>query len=79
MFIRQGGRVYFKQPMAYKLRAQYTQNVWLIPYFNQKPLTLAQRPDNWFFIYKISDNQQMASKRKRMKEPIIIEEEKKIS
>ncbi len=69
--------------MAYKLRAQFVQNVWLIPYFNQKPLTLAQRPDNWFFVYKISDNKQtaislFALKRKRIKEPIIIEEEKKI-
>jgi len=59
--------------MAYKLRAQYTQNVWLIPYFSQKPLTLAQRPDTWFFIYKISDNKQ-AFKGKRLKESIIIQE-----
>jgi hypothetical protein len=44
--------------MAYKLKAQHIQNVWLIPYFNQKPLTLAQRPDNWFFVYKTSDDQQ---------------------
>jgi hypothetical protein len=53
--------------MAYKLRAQYTQNVWLIPYFNRKPISLAQRPDNWFFVYEIPDNKQQAAlKRKRM-------------
>jgi hypothetical protein len=56
--------------MAYKLRAQYTQNVWLIPYFNQKPLTLAHRPDNWFFIYKISDYKPQAVKGKRLKEEV---------
>jgi hypothetical protein len=67
--------------MAYKLRAQYTQNVWLIPYFTKKPLTLAQRPDKWFFVYKISNNKQTVSsfesKRKRMKDPIILDEETK--
>ncbi|CAF3334252.1 unnamed protein product [Rotaria sp. Silwood2] len=80
MFVRQGNRVYFKQPMAYKLRAQYTQNVWLIPYFNEKPLTLAQRPDNWFFVYKIADKKQApshASERQRTKETVVIKEEKK--
>jgi hypothetical protein len=44
--------------MAYKLRAQFSQNVWLIPFFNQKPLTLDQRPDNWFFVYQQSDDKQ---------------------
>lgn len=41
--------------MAYKLRAQCVQNIWLIPYFTEKPQSLAQRPDDWFFIYKTSD------------------------
>jgi hypothetical protein len=53
--------------MAYKLRAQFVQNVWLIPYFNQKPLTLAQRPDHWFFVY-----QQVGLKRKSIKESKIV-------
>ncbi|CAF1322323.1 unnamed protein product [Adineta steineri] len=69
MFIRQGNRVYFKQPMAYKLRAQYTQNVWFIPYFNKKPVSLAQRPDNWFFLYNISDNKKAASAVKLKSKP----------
>ncbi len=65
--------------MAYKLRAQYTQNIWLIPYFNKKPLTLAQRPDNWFFVHKISNNKQLSSstsvpKQKRTRESTIIQE-----
>ncbi|CAF1360345.1 unnamed protein product [Adineta steineri] len=76
MFIRQGNRVYFKQPMAYKLRAQYTQNVWFIPYFNKKPVSLAQRPDNWFFLYNISDNKKaaLAVKLKSKPQTIIIKQ-----
>lgn len=59
--------------MAYKLKAQYTQNVWLVPYFTQKPSTLAQRPDNWFLVYKISDYKQgesssLIGKRKPIKD-----------
>lgn len=54
--------------MAYTLKAQYTENVWLIPYFNSKPQTLAQRPDNWFYVYQISDNKQLASKRRNTQE-----------
>lgn len=64
--------------MAYKLKAQYRQNVWLIPFFNQKPLTLAQRPDNWFYVYKTSDTKQTTLlKKKNIKQPIIIEEDNK--
>ncbi|UJR31882.1 hypothetical protein I4U23_019356 [Adineta vaga] len=73
LFIRQDKRVFFKQPLAYKLRAQYIQNIWLIPYFNEKPLTLAQRPDNWFYIYKNSDK---PLTRKLTKKSTIIENEK---
>lgn len=62
--------------MAYKLRAQLTENVWLIPYFTQKPLTLAQRPDDWFFVYKTSDYKPSKSSSKR--KSIIVKEEKQI-
>ncbi|CAF0878057.1 unnamed protein product [Adineta ricciae] len=74
MFLRQGKRLYFKQPLAYKLRAQCTQNTWLIPYFNEKPLSLAQRPDKWFYVYKNSDK---PLKRNPIRKATIIDDEKK--
>lgn len=40
--------------MGYKLRAQCINDTWLIPYFIEKPMTLAQRPDQWFFLSKLS-------------------------
>lgn len=61
--------------MAYQLRAQRAQNVWLIPFFNQKPLTLAQRPDNWLFVQKTSD-MQSTPKRKPLRKVTIIGNEK---
>ena len=59
--------------MAYKLRAQNPQNVWLIPFFTRKPLTLAQRPDQWFYVHPISNNDQISSS-KHKRESTIIQE-----
>ncbi|CAF4069048.1 unnamed protein product, partial [Rotaria magnacalcarata] len=79
MFVRQANQTFFKPPMAYKLRAQYKDNVWLIPYFSEKPQSLGQRPDNWFFVYKTSDykpTSPLTPKHQSAKESFSVKQEK---
>ncbi|CAF1574051.1 unnamed protein product, partial [Didymodactylos carnosus] len=45
-------KVGYKAPMAHKLRAQYRDDVWLIPYFDQPPVSVGERPEQWFYVYK---------------------------
>lgn len=44
--------------MAYKLKAQCVRKIWLVPYFSEKPVSLAQRPDQWFFVHQTADDDQ---------------------